>query len=74
MVGSVAGLLRQLRYVLCLCFWLLSANAAMASNEPIVEQTFFIDSHFQFDINSIAEAPLKAFEKQLNLGYQLAPI
>ena len=51
-----------------------SASVALASNEPVVEQAFFIDNNFQFDINSIAEAPFKAFEKRLNLGYQAAPI
>lgn len=66
--------LGRLGYVLCLCFWLCSASAAMASNEPAVEQSFFIDSKFQFDINSVEGAPFKPFEKRLNLGYQAAPI
>lgn len=66
--------LGRLGYVLCLCFWLCSVSAAMASNEPAVEQSFFIDSKFQFDINSVEGAPFKPFDKRLNLGYQAAPI
>jgi len=46
----------------------------MASNEPIVEQSFFIDKNSQFDIAAIEAAPFKDFEKRLNLGYQVAPI
>ncbi|CAM8631962.1 HATPase domain containing protein [Oxalobacteraceae bacterium] len=46
----------------------------MASNEPAVEQSFFIDQNSQFDINAIEGAPFKPFEKRLNLGYQAAPI
>ena len=46
----------------------------MASDILAVEQSFFIDQNFQFDINSIANAQFKAFEKRLNLGYQAAPI
>jgi signal transduction histidine kinase len=46
----------------------------MASNEPAVEQSFFIDNNSQFDIGAIEGAPFKDFEKRLNLGYQAAPI
>jgi signal transduction histidine kinase len=46
----------------------------MASSEPVVEQSFFIDKNAQFDINAIEGAPFKDFEKRLNLGYQTAPI
>lgn len=46
----------------------------MASDAPLVEQVFFVDKNSQFDINSIPEAPFKAFEKRLNLGYQAAPV
>jgi len=73
-VGSFPLLLSRLRYFLCLCIWICCANNAMASNDPVVEQVFFVDSNSQFDINSIPEAPFKAFEKRLNLGYQAAPV
>jgi two-component system, sensor histidine kinase LadS len=46
----------------------------MASNEPAVEQSFFIDKNSQFDIGAIEGASFKDFEKRLNLGYQAAPI
>jgi two-component system, sensor histidine kinase LadS len=46
----------------------------MASSEPTVEQSFFIDKNVQFDINAIEGASFKDFEKRLNLGYQTAPI
>ena len=73
-LGSFPCLLGQLRYFLCLFFWLCGASVAMASNEPVVERAFFIDKNDQFDINVIEGAPFKDFGKRLNLGYQAAPI